>query len=176
MQKNLNKKNVLVKNNIESEEFYMEILNKLGDIASKTYKKTSQKTGEIAKEAKIKMKMNENKSKINNLYLEMGKKIYQNYISKEKINMEEDIKNYCDQICELSNEIEKHQEEVLSIKNKRICENCYSEIDLKFKYCPNCGFEQSEEKIEDIEEVDANKEENDDQKSKENTEKENKEE
>ena len=43
----------------------MDFFNKLGNIASKTYKNASQKTGEIAKEAKIKMKMNENKSKIN---------------------------------------------------------------------------------------------------------------
>ena len=35
----------------------MDFFNKIGDIANKTYKKTSQKTGEIAKEAKLKMKM-----------------------------------------------------------------------------------------------------------------------
>ena len=42
----------------------MEFLNKIGNIASETYKKTSKKTGDLAKEAKIRMKMNEDKGKI----------------------------------------------------------------------------------------------------------------
>lgn len=130
----------------------MEFFNKIGDIASKTYKNASQKTGEIAKEAKIKMKMNENKSKIKDLYEEIGKIVYQKYISKEEVKIEEDLNTYCNQIDELSKEIEKCQEEVLSLKNKRICENCYAEIDLSSKYCPHCGFEQAEEKKEDIKE------------------------
>ena len=45
----------------------MNFLDKLGNIANKTYKSASQKTGELAKEAKIKMKMNENKGKIKDL-------------------------------------------------------------------------------------------------------------
>lgn len=135
----------------------MDFLNKLGDIANKTYKNASQKTGEIAKEAKIKMKMNENKSKINDLYEEIGKIVYQKYINKEEVKIEEDLNTYCNQIDEFSKEIEKCQEEVLSLKNKKICENCYAEIDLSSKYCPHCGFEQVEEKKEDIKE--ENKEE-----------------
>ena len=129
----------------------MNFLNKLGNIANKTYKSASQKTGEIAKEAKIKMKMNDNKGKIKDLYEEIGKIIYQKHIHGEEVKIEEDVNAYCKQIDELSKEIEKAQEEVLALKNKRICENCYVEIDLKSKYCPYCGFEQPEEK-EDINE------------------------
>ena len=130
----------------------MEFFNKLGDIANKTYKSASQKTGEIAKEAKIKIKMNENKAKINDLYEEIGKIVYQKHIHGEGVKIEEDLNTYCNQIDDLSKEIEKYQEEVLSLKNKRICENCYAEIQLSSKYCPHCGFEQAEEKIEDIKE------------------------
>ena len=66
----------------------MDFFNKLGNIASKTYKNASQKTGEIAKEAKIKMKMNENKSKINDLYEEIGKIVYQKHIHGEEVKIE----------------------------------------------------------------------------------------
>ena len=130
----------------------MEFFNKLGDIANKTYKSASQKTGEIAKEAKIKMKMNENKGKIKELYEEIGKIVYQKHIHGEEVKIEEDLNSYCSQIDELSKQIEKYQEEVLALKNKRICENCYVEIELSSKYCPHCGFEQPEEKKEDIKE------------------------
>ena len=128
----------------------MEFFNKLGDIANKTYKSASQKTGELAKEAKLKMKMNENKGKINDLYEEIGKIVYQKHINGEEIKIKEDLDTYCSQIDEISKEQEKLQEEVLALKNKRICENCYAEIDLNVKYCPHCGFEQAEEKVEDV--------------------------
>lgn len=130
----------------------MDFFNKIGDIANKTYKKTSQKTGEIAKEAKLKMKMNDNKSKINNLYEEIGKIVYQKYLNNEEVKINEDLNTYLKQIDELSKEIETYQGDILKIKNKRICENCYSEINLDAKYCPHCGFEQKEEKVEDIKE------------------------
>lgn len=126
----------------------MDFFDKIGDIASKTTKKT----GEIAKEAKIKMKMSENKSKITDLYEEIGKVVYQKHIHGMEVKIEEDLSEYCNQIDELSKEVEKYQEEVLALKNKRICENCYAEIELKSKYCPHCGFEQAEEKKEDIKE------------------------
>ena len=137
----------------------MDFLNKIGNFANKTYQKTSQKTGELAKEAKIKIKMNENKSKINDLYEEIGKVVYQKYTNKEELKMNEDLKAYCTQIDDLSKEIEKAQEEVLKLKNKRICENCYAEINLNVKYCPHCGFEQPEEKVEDVIEERENTEE-----------------
>jgi len=134
----------------------MDFFNKLGNIANKTYKSASQKTGELAKEAKIKMKMNENKSKIKDLYEEMGKIIYQKHIHEEEVKIKEDLDSYCSQIDEISKEQEKLQEEILTLKNKRICENCYTEIDLNVKYCPHCGFEQAEEKVEDINENNTN--------------------
>jgi len=130
----------------------MKFFNKLGNIANKTYKTASKKTGELAQEAKTKFKMNENKSKINDLYEEIGKIVYQKHIHGEEVKIGEDLNAYCKQIDELSKEIEKYQEEVLALKNKRICENCYTEIELQAKYCPHCGFEQEEEKKEDIKE------------------------
>ena len=57
----------------------MDFLNKLSNMASETYKKTSKKTGELAQEAKIRMKMNEDKGKIKDLYEEIGKIVYQKH-------------------------------------------------------------------------------------------------
>ena len=57
----------------------MEFFNKLGNIASETYKKTSKKTGDLAKEAKIRMKMNEDKGKIKDFSALKSLKIVQKY-------------------------------------------------------------------------------------------------
>ncbi len=42
-------------------------------------KKTTETTGKIAKETKLKLKMNENKGKINDIYEEIGKKVYEKH-------------------------------------------------------------------------------------------------
>ena len=65
----------------------MEIFDKIGNMASETYKFTTEKTSKLAKEAKIKMKINENKSKIDDIYEEIGKVIYQKHVREEDINI-----------------------------------------------------------------------------------------
>ena len=63
----------------------MDFFDKLGKKASETYKGAAEKTSKIAKETKLKMAINENKSKINDLYEEIGKKIYENHVREEKV-------------------------------------------------------------------------------------------
>lgn len=136
----------------------MDFFNKLGNIASETYKKTSKKTGELAKEAKIRMKMNEDKAKIKDLYEEIGKIVYQKHISNEEVSIKEDLNSYCTQIDELSKKIEKYLDQIMALKGKRICENCHTEIDSKVKFCPSCGKEQPEITVEEIIEDESNEE------------------
>ena len=128
----------------------MDFFSKLGNMASETYKKTSKKTGELAKEAKIRMKINEDKGKIKDLYEEIGKIVYQKYVKDEKLSVKEDLNSYCSQIDELSENIDKAYDELLALKGKRTCENCHTEIDSKVKFCPSCGKEQPELKIEEV--------------------------
>ena len=136
----------------------MEFLNKLGNIASETYKKTSKKTGDLAKEAKIRMKMNEDKGKIKDLYTEIGKFIYQKHIDGAEIPTDEEIIVFCKNIDELSEGIEKASDELLALKGKRVCENCHTEIDISVKFCPSCGTEQPEEVVHEVEVVDNDEE------------------
>ena len=46
----------------------MEFFDKLGKKASEAYKVTADKTGKLAKEAKIRMKINEMKGQIKDIY------------------------------------------------------------------------------------------------------------
>ena len=48
-------------------------------------KKTSETTSKIAKETKLKLKINENKGKIDDIYEEIGKKVYEKHIREEKV-------------------------------------------------------------------------------------------
>lgn len=123
----------------------MEILEKIGDAASKTYKYTAEKTSKIAKETKLKIKINDYKREIENIYIEIGENVYENFVEDKELE-EEALKEKCKEIDGLSEKIVECKNEILNLKEKRQCKNCYDEIELDANYCPNCGFEQ--EKIE----------------------------
>ena len=133
----------------------MEFFDKLTKKASETYKGAAEKTGKIAKEAKLKMKIGENKSKINDLYEEIGKKVYQKHTANEELNIKEELQEECNKIDILSAEIDSYHEEILSLSDVKACVNCKETIDKEAKFCPKCGTEQPEIKIEEAMEVEV---------------------
>lgn len=146
----------------------MEFFDKLTKKATETYKGAAEKTSKLAKEAKLKMKINENKSKINELYQEIGKKVYQKHTSSEELCVKRDLEEECAKIDILSTEIEKYHKEILDLSDLKVCVKCKESIDKNAKFCPKCGEEQPKieetmavevEVIEDTENT-QNKEEN----------------
>ena len=97
----------------------MEIFDKIGEVASQTYKYTTEKADKIAKETKLKMKMNENKSKIETLYNEIGEAVYRRHIATTKENFDEEIKNACEEIDKISKELEQQNNELLNLKDRK---------------------------------------------------------
>ena len=132
----------------------MDFFDKLGKKASEAYKVTADKTGKIAKETKLKFKMGELKSKIEDIYEEIGKKVYEKHVKKEEISTN-DLLEECKQIDEISNEIEKIRQECLELKDKKQCQKCFKEIDKNMKFCPECGARQEEEKAKEVEILEA---------------------
>lgn len=142
----------------------MEFFDKLGKKASEAYKVTADKTGKLAKEAKLRMKMGELKSEINQIYDEIGKKIYENHVLEEKKDISNEIEEQCTKIDCLSDEIDSILKQCLEIKDKRQCPNCYVEIEKDVKFCPECGTKQDiiEEPAKEVEIVDESNEEKSD--------------
>ena len=128
----------------------MDFFDKLGKKASEAYKVTADKTGQIARETKLKFKMGELKSKIEDIYEEIGKKVYEKHVQKEEISMN-DLLEECKQIDEMSNEIEKLRQECLELKDKKQCPKCFKEIDKNVKFCPECGAKQEQEEAKEVE-------------------------
>ena len=141
----------------------MEFFDKLTKKASETYKGAAEKTGKIAKEAKLKLKINDNKSKINDIYEEIGKKVYQKHASNEDICIKQDLEEECARIDELSAEIEGYHKEILELSNEKACTNCGEHMSKDAKFCPKCGTEQpeiKEEPAKEVEVIDENQEDN----------------
>lgn len=158
----------------------MDFFDKLGKKASEAYKITADKTGKIAKETKLRLKMSETKSKINEIYEEIGKEVYEKHLGKSNSdNFEQEIEDKCIEIDVLADEIESMLQQCLDLKDKKKCSICYTEIDKNAKFCPNCGEKQEEkEEVEVIEEdipedmkkTEIVEENNDDEKQAENSE------
>ena len=127
----------------------------LGKKATEAYNVTTKKTGELAKEAKLRMKINENKSNINDLYKEIGKKVYEKHVREENIDINTDLEEECTKIDVLSAEIETCLKSILELKEKKQCEKCHAEIELNASFCPKCGEKQPVEEVKVAEVVDA---------------------
>ena len=131
----------------------MEFFDKITKKATETYKGAAEKTGKIAKEAKLKLKINDNKSKINDLYQEIGKKVYQKHVANEELCIKKDLEEECAKIDILSSEIETYHKEILNLSNVKVCVNCKEPMDKDAKFCPKCGAEQPEETTVEEDEV-----------------------
>lgn len=145
----------------------MEFFDKLGKKASEAYRVTADKTGKIAKETKLKIKMGDLKSKINDIYEEIGKIVYEKHVKKEEIDIEKDLIEQCTNIDVMSDEIEALLKECLELKDKKQCTKCFTEIEKDAKFCPHCGMKQVENKLENQELTKQENEENSDERKKE---------
>jgi len=131
----------------------MKFLNEFG-------KKTSETTSRIAREAKLKFKISESKSKITDYYEEIGKKVYEQHIREQTINIESDLEAEILEVDKLAEEIRVMREELLRLSQKKQCPRCNNEMDEGFNYCPRCGekqnndptvFEMASDELEEVE-------------------------
>lgn len=129
----------------------MEIFDKIGKKASEAYKITADKTGRIAKETKLKLRMGEIKTKTNEIYQEIGKKVYEKHVREEDISIKNELEEECTKLDVLSDEMESLLKQCLELRDKKQCSNCYKEIEKDMKYCPNCGTKQEELQEDDEE-------------------------
>lgn len=138
----------------------MEFFNKLGQKASEAYKVTADKTGKVAKEAKLRMKISDLKSKIKDIYKEIGECVYQKHIREEEYDISNEIEEKCTHIDVMSDEIESYLKQCLELKDRKQCPKCFVEIDKDFNYCPNCGQEQEMQNVKEVEVIEKEEVEN----------------
>ena len=126
----------------------MGFFNDLGKKATETYKNTTDKTNKIAREMKLKSYINENKNRIEDVYTEIGKKVYERFNEGSLAEIDEYIKPELERIAEYARKIENMNSEIRLLNNIKLCSNCASEIDLNAKFCPKCGTQQITQEIE----------------------------
>ena len=147
----------------------MEFFEKIGKKASATYKTAAEKTNKIASETRLKLKINDNKSKVKDIYTQIGKKVYQKYVLDGGLDIKEDIKEEIERINELSDEIKEFEKQILELSDKKECIKCNNKIESTAKFCSFCGAEQPVEEAKEVEVINHSSD-NDVQESATNTE------
>lgn len=119
--------------------------------ASETYRNTAEKTNKLTREMKLKSSISDAKSKIEKIYAEIGKKVYEKHIREENIDIKSELVEECSKIDAYAKDIEDMRMEILALKDLRLCKTCAAEIAITAKFCPKCGAVQ--EKIVSTPEV-----------------------
>lgn len=112
--------------------------------ASDACKNTADKTNKLTREMKLKSMINEDKRKIEEIYGQIGKKVYEKHIREENIDIKNELMDECAKLDAYAKEIEDMNVEMLSLKGLRICKKCAAEIDVNANFCPKCGAANTE--------------------------------
>lgn len=114
--------------------------------ASETYRNTAEKTNKLTREMKLKSLINEDKGKIEKIYAEIGKIVYEKHLREENIDIKSELVEQCAKIDAYAKEIEDMNNEMRTLKDLRLCTKCGAEIALSAKFCPSCGAKQEKVK------------------------------
>jgi len=133
----------------------VEFLNKVTKTVAKTYHMTAQQTEKLAKKIKLNSIIDDNQAKIEDIFQEIGKMVYQKHIlpceDKQKIiYIEEELMNECSKIDSLTDEIADTRKELLKLRERKQCQNCYEEVFIDAKFCPYCGVRQGKVQFEEL--------------------------
>ena len=93
----------------------MDFFSKLGKKATETYKITKEKATTISEELELKGKISEAKDNIEEIYIEIGKTVFQE-IKAGKDVIREEITEKIDEISKLQEKIEQLESQILALK------------------------------------------------------------
>ncbi len=119
----------------------MNFFDKLGKKANETYQATKERATTLTEEIKIKSKISDTNDKIDGLYNEIGKFVY-NELKEGRDASRELVTEKCNEISALNDELEKLRADLLALKNIKKCVKCGRELELKAEFCSNCGEKQ----------------------------------
>lgn len=123
---------------------------------SKKFKKFSKDTvTEVQKMNEVRqlnVRINDEKKKINRVYAEMGKKLYDMYKDAPLEGFEADIQS----IEESIRMMDLLQDQIRGVKGVILCPCCNMEVAATERFCSNCGNKMPEViTVDDAEEVDS---------------------
>lgn len=135
-----------------------EISKKVGKTATDTYNTVADKSGKIIEGTKIKISISDKENEIEDIFLNIGKTVYDMYKKGEDVGRE--FTKESKKIEKIEKEVEHMQDRFLHNKGLRKCSICGEVIELESSFCGYCGQKQKPVKIKVEEGKTEEKEEN----------------
>lgn len=109
-----------------------DIIEKVKSIVSSTTKKAVRLSNDAIDYTKIKLKISELKSKLDEKYAKIGLAVYEG-------KDDDDIEAICEEITSLRNEIYELTLKLAEFKNQKTCPVCSSVCEKDDEFCRKCG-------------------------------------
>jgi len=130
-------------NIIRMEVKTMAFLENLGKKMGEAAQTAAKKSSELVEVTKLNMNINSEEDKIQKLYVQIGKKVYEGFSSNAEANPE--FAADCEAIKAHEENIKSLREKILEVKNLKACSNCGAEMDKTTVFCTKCGTKQETE-------------------------------
>ena len=98
--------------------------------------KTKETSEAVVEAAKLKYKISEINSDINEQYIKIGKLVFN---ASDDDDITESIKIPCEELSALISQRDAMQDRLNELANKKICSACGLRFDRDFDFCPRCG-------------------------------------
>ena len=118
----------------------MPIFENLTKRVTDTAKAAAKKSGDIVEVTKLNMSIGTEEDKIETVYTEIGKAVYDIYTKGEDVG--EEFRDLCEKIRTHQKNIEEIKQKILELKNVKLCPSCSTELELDIAFCPKCGTKQ----------------------------------
>lgn len=132
-------------------EVNRESIDKILEKVTNTTKKAIKKSGDAYEIAKIRLSINSDKSKINELKQQIGELVYNAYSGKSSNG--DDVEEACRAIDEINDEIKNKEEALAKIKNLIRCPKCGINNEKDASFCKNCSQELKKDEVYDADVV-----------------------
>lgn len=107
---------------------------------TETAKAAAKKSSDLVEVTKLNMSIGSEEDKIEKVYKEIGKIVYENYANGG--NVEDAFIEKCKEIASYENNIKEMRNKVRELKNVKTCPSCGEELDLEVMFCSKCGTKQ----------------------------------
>lgn len=109
-----------------------DIVERIKNVVNSTTKKAVKLSGDAIDYTKIKLKIADVKSKLDEKYAKIGLAVYED-------NNEENIEAICEDIKALRDELDEYRIRLSEYKNQKTCGKCGAICEKEDTFCKSCG-------------------------------------
>ncbi|QZY54761.1 zinc-ribbon domain-containing protein [Crassaminicella profunda] len=117
----------------------MNILNKMKQGMLDSTKAIKEISSDVTELTKLKINLSKDLARIDELYYELGKKMYASFEKDPDIKTDENVFSALMEIQTTLERIKESEFKIESLKGIIKCEQCGYEVEENAKYCSNCG-------------------------------------